>query len=73
MQSITVMEEHNRLPPLMTAREVAAYLRVSLRRFEQLVAAGEAPPFKRIGRLRRWLRDDVVRWVRDRRAPPDPG
>lgn len=64
------MEEHDRLPLLMTAREVAAYLRISLRRFEQLVAASEAPPFTRIGRLRRWLRDDVMRWVRDRRMPP---
>ena len=63
------MEERDQHPPLMTARDVAALLRISLRRLEQLVAEGEAPRFMRIGRLRRWRRDDVMRWALDRRTP----
>lgn len=57
----------------MTTREVAAWLNVSLRKFEQMVAEGDAPKFRRFGRLRRWDPDEVDAWAteRDRSIPPE--
>jgi excisionase family DNA binding protein len=51
---------------LLTAQEVADILRVSLRKLEQMVAAGTAPQHYRIGRLRRWSVDEVEQWLEDR-------
>jgi excisionase family DNA binding protein len=48
---------------LLSAREVAICLSISLRRFEQLLADGVGPPFLRIGRQRRWRRWDVDDWI----------
>jgi len=51
------------LQPMLTAQQVAALLAVSLRRFEQMVASGLAPPHVRVGRLRRWHQADVKAWM----------
>jgi len=59
------------LRPLLTAPEVAAVLAISLRKFEQLIAAKDAPVHLRVGRLRRWRASDVQRWIADR-AKPQP-
>jgi len=48
---------------LLTAQEVAELLRISQRRFEQMVANGHAPKHYRIGRLRRWKTGDVDEWL----------
>lgn len=53
---------------LLTAAEVATALRISLRSFEQLIHTGNAPPFFRIGRGRRWREADVRNWVAERIA-----
>jgi len=56
------------LRPLMTASQVATLLAVSLRRFEQMVAAQSAPPHLRIGRLRRWQQHAVEHWLMQQAA-----
>jgi excisionase family DNA binding protein len=48
---------------LLSAQEVAELLKVSLRKYEQMVKAGEAPPHIRLGRLRRWPVDEVTEWM----------
>jgi excisionase family DNA binding protein len=48
---------------VLTAAEVAQRLKISLRSFEALVQAQRAPPFLRIGRLRRWRAPDVEAWL----------
>lgn len=57
------------LRPLLTAPEVAAVLAISLRKFEQLIAANDAPVHLRVGRLRRWRASDVQAWIADRAKP----
>jgi len=55
-------------PPLLTAQQVAAHLQVSERKFEQMVHDGHAPPFIRLGRLRRWRSGDIAEWLAARQA-----
>lgn len=58
---------------LLTATDVAAFLRVSLRTFNRLHLAGEGPPHLRIGRQRRWRRSDVEAWIASGlRTEPSP-
>ncbi len=53
---------------LLTAKDVACFLQVSLRRFEQMVASGDAPEHLKIGRLRRWRPADIEEWTMSRRT-----
>ena len=48
---------------LLTATEVAAYLRVSVRTFNRLHLAGRGPNHLLVGRQRRWRRSDVATWI----------
>ncbi len=57
--------------PLLTAKDVSDALRVSPRKFEQMVKDGEAPRHILIGRQRRWQLEDVQSWV-DSRFEPQP-
>jgi len=50
---------------LMTAREVARYLQVSDRKFEQMIGSDEAPAHLKIGRLRRWRPETLKEWLSD--------
>jgi excisionase family DNA binding protein len=52
---------------LLTAREVAELLRVSVSTLERLTRAGDGPPSVKFGRSRRWLRRDVDQWLEDHR------
>lgn len=59
---------------LFTALDVARLLRVSPRKFEDMVKAGRAPAFVRMGRLRRWEPEVVRTWIKENRidfAPPE--
>ncbi len=56
-------------PLLLTADEVAALLGVSRSVFYRWDARGDVPRALRIGRMRRWSRLEVIRWV-ERRCPP---
>lgn len=49
--------------PLFDAATLAAFLRVSQRTLETLIVRGEAPPFVRLGRQRRWRHEDVQAWL----------
>ncbi len=47
----------------LTLRELADYLRVSIRTVDKLMADGVGPPCFRVGRQRRWKIHDVRSWV----------
>lgn len=52
---------------LLTARQVAAMLNVSLATFKRIRKAGEGPPSIRVGqRAIRYRRRDVERWLQRR-------
>ena len=56
------------VPTLLTARETASRLNVSLRKFEQMVHDGEGPRFARLGGVRRWDWGDVQVWLEMRKG-----
>ena len=66
---IAAMDNMESPLPLKSARQVAEYLQVSARKFEQMVRAGDAPSHLKFGRLRRWRIEDVVAWVAARSNP----
>lgn len=47
----------------MTRKELAAYLRVSIRTLNRLVQRGEVPRPARIGTQLRWRVADIDRWL----------
>ena len=53
---------------MMTARQVAELLGVHENWVYDQAAAGALPSFK-IGGTRRFLRDEVLRWIAERRQP----
>jgi len=54
---------------LLTAHEVAALLKISLRTFERMLQRGDGPVCSRIGRQRRWRAADVQMWVAQQQSP----
>ena len=50
----------------MTAKEVARYLQISDRKFQQMLKSGDAPPHSKIGRMRRWRPEVVEAWLENR-------
>ena len=50
---------------LVDVKEVAAVLGVSARTVWRLVSTGEFPPPIKLGRLSRWRRKDVLRYVEE--------
>ena len=48
---------------LLTIKEVAAYLNVSVRTLERELSAGTFPQPVRIGRLRRWRQEDIDQYL----------
>lgn len=47
---------------MLDAREVAAILKVSRRKFETMVKEGTGPVFMWLGGLRRWRPRDIEEW-----------
>lgn len=64
------MDNTHTWPPMLTAQQVANHLQLSERKFEQMVHDGDAPPFVRLGRLRRWRPSDVEAWIAARSETP---
>lgn len=50
-------------PDVMTRLELAAYLRISPRTLDTLIADGRAPASQALGSQRRWLRSAVDAWL----------
>lgn len=50
-------------PLLMSAIDVARELKASLRTVRRLDDAGKLPLPVRVGRLVRWRRDELARWI----------
>ncbi len=48
---------------MLEAADVAELLKISLRKFEQLVVEGSIPPFVLIGRRRRWHSGQIAVWI----------
>jgi len=65
---IARMSEPSDPERLLTAQQVAEHLQISDRTFEHMVSSGNAPPFIRIGRLRRWRPLDLSKWIRKQAA-----
>lgn len=57
------------LPLLLSARDLAALLRLSLRTIRAMDAAGKLPAPLRIGGSVRWRTDDIRAWL-DAGCPP---
>lgn len=55
-------------PDVLTADEVAALLRVDRKSIYAAVARGEVPGVLRLGRLIRFSREVVLRWVHEGQA-----
>ncbi|MFT3849815.1 MAG: helix-turn-helix domain-containing protein [Propionivibrio sp.] len=50
---------------LVSAKQFADRLGVSLRTLEELIAQGRIPPHIRLGRLRRWHPEQVDTWINE--------
>lgn len=49
---------------MLSAAEIALMAGVSVRLIQNLEKKGKMPPAVRLGRLRRWHRDVIDRWLR---------
>ncbi len=67
------MTAHFGLPVLLTSAEVADLLRTSQKATYAMVARGQLPGVIRIGRRVLIRRDDLLRWLDERRAPSPEG
>jgi excisionase family DNA binding protein len=52
---------------LLTVRQVAELLQVSISTVERMTRRGQGPPSIKFGRSRRWLRRDVEHWLEEHR------
>lgn len=50
-------------PALLTARQLGQMLSLSKTKIYQMIAAGQLPHSLRIGRSRRWRRNDINLWI----------
>lgn len=60
---ISAIERNVEVPAVLTADQVAQVLQISVRGFRGMVASGQFPQPIRLGRLTRWSRAAVDRWV----------
>lgn len=60
---------------LLSEREAAKLVSVSIRTIQQWRLRGEGPPFLKIGRAVRYSVEDIERWIETRRrtSTSDPG
>lgn len=60
---MTATDPPTLLPLLLDVKEVAALLSVSVRSVWRLRDAGDLPAPVRVGKLIRWRRDALLRWL----------
>ena len=52
------------IEPLLSVKDLANWLGISVRTIDKLVAQNEAPPFVKIRRQRKWRPADVRAWLK---------
>lgn len=57
------MTKEENVPEILTADEAAAFLRISKRTLQRLHI-----PYAKVGKLRRYLREDVLNYLREKAA-----
>ena len=57
---------HHDISPLLTAKEVAARLKVSLSWLAKARMRGDGPPYICVGRSIRYAEADLIQWMRSR-------
>lgn len=50
---------------LVSAKQFADRLGISVRTLEDLITQGKVPPFIKVGRLRRWHPEQINAWIND--------
>lgn len=60
-------------PQLLKAAEAAWMASISTRTLWRLVSAGKFPQPARIGGSTRWIREEIVAWIRSGCQPPSVG
>lgn len=58
---------------LVSAKEFADRLGISVRTLEELIAQGKVPPYIKLGRLRRWHPEQVDKWINEQFARASEG
>ncbi len=58
---------------LVSAKEFADRLGISLRTLEELILHGKVPPYIKLGRLRRWHPEQVDKWINEQFAHASEG
>ncbi len=53
---------------LIDSDELAAFLRISRHTLDQWVHFGTGPPYYKVGRHRRYRREDIDEWLREHRS-----
>lgn len=48
---------------LVSAKEFADRLGISVRMLEELILQGKVPPYIKLGRLRRWHPEQLEKWI----------
>ncbi|WP_283151337.1 helix-turn-helix transcriptional regulator [Silvimonas soli] len=48
---------------LIDVRQLASLLSISVRKLEELILAGDAPRFLKVGSQRRWKAADIDNWM----------
>lgn len=66
----TAVGGEDELPPLLNAKQVAKLLCVSIRSVWRMESAREIPGSIRLRGCTRWIRDEILNWIR-RRCQPD--
>lgn len=64
----TMQMDAPKMETLLTVGDVAKLLRLSPRKFEDMIKTGLAPAFVRMGRLRRWEPEVVKAWLKENRS-----
>jgi excisionase family DNA binding protein len=60
---VSKVSEEEKVPEILTTDEAAQFLRVSKRTLQRLHI-----PYAKVGKLRRYLREDVLNYLREKAA-----
>ena len=66
LSNILLLMQQAEPNPLLDAKSLSGYLKVSTRTLENMLLRGDGPPYLRLGRQRRWRPADVEAWLQAR-------